>query len=241
VTADRRASRPPDAGVPDPPAVRVLPLRVKGVAFVNYCYVALHERTRDAVVVDPAWELGTIERALAARGAWLRGILLTHAHEDHVNLADALATRHGCPVHMSEDEIECYGFRCSNLRPFRSEAPIRAGALEIEPIATPGHTKGAVCYRIGDDLFAGDTLFAEGCGLCVGRGADPDALFDSLQKLKARLGPATRIFPGHSYGVPPGQPFSSLLAGNIYLMFERRSHFVSFRMRPNQKGTMQFK
>lgn len=220
---------------------RVVPVKVTHSNFTNYCYIALNQATRESVVVDPAWELGKIEATLSAYGASVRAILLTHSHHDHVSLADVLATRQGCPVYMSEEEARYYGFQCSNLRLIRSETPLRLGSLEIMPILTPGHTKGSVCYLVGDNLFTGDTLFAEGCGMCTGRGADPHALFDSLQKLKHKLSSKNKIFPGHSYGMPPGQFYSSLLERNIYLMLEDRSRFVSFRMRQNQTGLMAFK
>jgi hydroxyacylglutathione hydrolase len=219
----------------------VTPLRVARSAFVNYCYILTNPQTRDSVVVDPAWELDTIDRALAARGSALRGVLLTHSHHDHVHLAETLARREGCPVFMSEEEAGFYGFRCTNLELIRSERALRVGSIDVVPIATPGHTKGGLSYLTGDAVFTGDTLFAEGCGICAGHGADPSVLFDTLQKLKSRLAPGVRVFPGHSYGLPPGQTFSSLSAVNIYLMFHEREHFVSFRMRKDQKRLFEFK
>ena len=39
---------------------------------------------------------------------------------------------------------------------------IPLGPLEIEVIATPGHTSDGVTYRIGDALFVGDTLVRAG-------------------------------------------------------------------------------
>jgi glyoxylase-like metal-dependent hydrolase (beta-lactamase superfamily II) len=96
---------------------------------------------------------------------------------------------------------------------------------------TPGHTAGGVCYLIENNLFSGDTLFAEGCGYCSGRGADPRAMFHSLQLLKRTIAPQTLVFPGHSYGQLPGQTFGSLLKNNIYLAFDDERKFVQFRMR----------
>ncbi len=77
--------------------------------------------------------------------------------------------------------------------------------------------------------------------MCIGDGADPVALFRSLQRLKASLAPHTRIFPGHSYGQPPGRTFSSLLKSNLYLQFDRESDFVAYRMRRGQTGWANFK
>ena len=52
---------------------------------------------------------------------------------------------------------------------------VAVGRHTFEVIHTPGHTPGSVCYRIGANLFTGDVLFAEGCGLC------PDA--DSADRM----------------------------------------------------------
>lgn len=72
---------------------------------------------------------------------------------------------------------------------------ISVGGIDVKIIATPGHTKSGVCYLIGGNLFSGDTLFIEGCGLCYGRGADPRELYISLTKLKNILPNDTLVFP----------------------------------------------
>jgi hydroxyacylglutathione hydrolase len=109
----------------------------------------------------------------------------------------------------------------------------------IEPIFTPVHTPGCICYLIGDNLFTGDVLFAEGCGICLDT-ESAHAMFASLQDLKARLQPQTCIFPGHSYGNPPGQILSQLLKDNIYLQFSDRDSFAAFRLRSGQSKTKMF-
>jgi hydroxyacylglutathione hydrolase len=109
----------------------------------------------------------------------------------------------------------------------------------IEPILTPGHTPGCTCYLIGNNLFSGDVLFAEGCGMCPDIQA-AHAMFASLERLKAWLKPDTRVFPGHSYGMPPGQPLSRLLRDNMYLQFSNRDAFAAFRLRSGQDMARMF-
>jgi hydroxyacylglutathione hydrolase len=194
---------------------------------------------RDAVLVDPSWEMETIERALRVSGARLRGVLVTHAHFDHVHLAEAVATRHGCPIWMSNTEIASSGFHARGLVGL-DEEPWSIGGLHIEPIETPGHTPGSVCYLIGDSAFTGDVLFAETCGLCSDAKA-AYAMFASLERLKERLGPRTRVYPGHSYGVPPGQTMTQVLKDNIYLHFRDPESFAAYRLRRGLDRTSAFR
>jgi hydroxyacylglutathione hydrolase len=225
----------------DNEATVVHTIKVKYRHFINYCYLVIDPKTRDAIIVDPAWEMEKIQDIINSEQANLKSVLLTHHHKDHVNLADRVAQEYNVTVHMSETEIQRYGFTCSNLVPFQTSKDIDSGSLPVDPIHTPGHTKGAVCYLINNALFTGDTLFTEGCGLCFGPGADPSEMYDSLNQLKTNLSPDCRIYPGHSYGRQPGMSFKFLLKYNIYLSFLRREDFIAFRMREGQKGLMNFR
>jgi hydroxyacylglutathione hydrolase len=219
VTAERHA--------PD-----VVMLHVSQGAMRNFNYLVVDPATRQAVIVDPAWEMETIDRALAASRAELRGVLLTHSHHDHIHLAKTVADKYGCPIWMSHAEIASSGFSAPQLVGIGEES-WSVGQLLIEPIFTPGHTPGSTCYRIGENLFTGDVLFAEGCGLCTDTAA-AYRMFDSLELLKSRIEPYTRIFPGHSYGQPPGRLMSQLLQENIYLQFSDKESFAAFRLRRGQ-------
>jgi len=86
---------------------------------------------------------------------------------------------------MSKAEIAFSGFSARQLIALDG-APWTVGQMVIEPIFTPGHTPGCVCYLIGDDVFTGDVLFAEGCGICPDVPA-AHAMFESLKNLQARL------------------------------------------------------
>lgn len=198
----------------------------------NNNYLVVDPNTHQAVVIDPAWQKEKIDEALQKTKATLSGILITHSHFDHINLAKPLAEFYNCPIWMSEKEIALSGFSAPQLVAI-NEIPWYVGKLKIQPIATPGHTPGCICYLIGSNLFSGDVLFAEGCGICPSIHAAHE-MFHSLEKLKRILPLATHIFPGHTYVRPPGQKFSDLLQRNMYLQFPDSESFAAYRMRKGQ-------
>lgn len=200
----------------------------------NNNYLIVDPATHQAVLVDPAWQIDLIHAALSNTQSSLRGILLTHAHADHIDLAKSLADFYDCPIWMSRQEIAASGFRAPQLIGI-GETAWKVGSMRIEPILTPGHTPGCVCYLIGEHLFTGDVLFAEGCGICNGIDA-AHAMFDSLQRLKSRLRPDTKIYPGHTYARPPGQRFADVLSYNMYLHFADKHSFAAFRLRKGQSA-----
>jgi hydroxyacylglutathione hydrolase len=215
----------------------VVTLDVHYRAMKNFNYLIVDPESGQAVIVDPAWELGKIERAIEEQQVTLSGILVTHSHPDHIHLATPLSEKYGCPIFMSNEEIAASRFSARNLVGI-DETPWEVGEMLIEPVITPGHTPGSTCYLIGDNLFTGDVLFAEGCGMCPDTQA-AYAMYASLEQLKKRTGLQTRVFPGHSYGQRPGQAMSQLYRDNLYLQFKDKDSFAAFRLRSGQhKATM---
>lgn len=96
--------------------IQVISLRVRSDQIINYCYVIIDSNTKSTVLVDPAWEQDTIEKALAANQAKVSAILLTHYHRDHVNLCESFAKKYNVPVYMSKVEKEYYDFQCTNFQ-----------------------------------------------------------------------------------------------------------------------------
>ena len=200
----------------------------------NYNYLIADIKHRQAVIIDPAWEMPKIDAALQHVDCELIGILLTHSHPDHIHLSKPLAAKHSCPIWMSERECVYSGYKADELL-YISQSPWRIADITIEPIFTPGHTPGSVCFKIGNNLFTGDVLFAEGCGLCPNEQAAYE-MFESLQRLKEYCHAETRIYPGHSYGLPPGQTYARIQQSNIYLNFSDKNSFARFRLRKNQQS-----
>lgn len=205
----------------------------------NYIYVIIDDKTNEGYLVDPAWNLDNINAQLS--DIKLKGILLTHHHFDHMNLAGKIALQHEIPVYMSKVEIDFYQFKCKNLIPLENDTPLPLGSSNVKTIDTPGHTKGSACYYFDGNLFTGDTVFIEGCGLCSAEGGDPYQMFESIQKLKEMIHPDTAIYPGHSYGLDVGVKMSFLIDQNIYFHFDDVTKFVNFRMRNTQRNLFSFK
>ena len=76
---------------------------------------------------------------------------------------------------------------------------VAVGGLTFEVLDTPGHCPDHIAYWSKADrvVFAGDTLFALGCGRVLG-GCTPAELHASLQKLKA-MPDETQVYCGHEY------------------------------------------
>lgn len=221
-------------------SITLVKTKVTRSVFKNYCYTIVDQENHSAIFIDPAWEMDKILRDIEQYAVVPKAVLLTHHHMDHVHLAGDFAKTFNIPVYISQDEIDFYGYSCTNLVGLKSYSPFFIDNVYIKPIHTPGHTYGGICYLINDYLFTGDTLFIEGCGVCLGKGSSPEALYQTLQNLKAVIPYETRIYPGHSFGKEPGVTFEELLQLNIYCHFKTEKDFVGFRMRSQQNKTFSF-
>ena len=216
-------------------SLEVAVLKMVNKNMINYNYLLVNHVSRDALIVDPAWDFEKIEYSLYTRAAQLKGILITHSHHDHIDLAKPLSEKYNIPIWISKEEVEYSGFDAHNIELFNNNVPWVEASMVIEPIFTPGHTPGCVCFKVGNNLFTGDVLFAEGCGIVPSEDAAFE-MYDSLQLIKSSIDGSTKVYPGHSYGKAPGQSFSDVLDNNIYLHFRDKAAFAKFRMRKRQNN-----
>jgi len=151
------------------------------------------------VVVDPGPEDETHLGALARAGA-VELILVTHRHADHTAGSARLHGLTGAPVRAA-DPRHCHG----GGDPLAHGEVLRAAGVEIEVLATPGHTSDSVCFHLPADGQAGSVLTGD---TVLGRGTTvldfPDGTLgdylSSLVRLEA-LGPAT-VLPAHGPVLP---------------------------------------
>lgn len=206
----------------------------------NFSYIVVDKATKSALVIDPAWDFKIIEDKLFQEGAYLEKIFLTHSHYDHVNLVAPLVDRFNCNVYMSKYEIEYYNFKCKNLISLIDYQTVNIGNTSVLCLHTPGHTAGGMCYLLENCIFTGDTIFIEGCGICSLPGGCPKKMYHSIKKIVQLVRTDIRVYPGHSFGMAPGQTIQYLTKENIYFQIDKIEHFINFRMRKNQKRILDF-
>ena len=171
--------------------------------------------------VDSAAADAVLDRA-AERGWTIEWILETHVHADHLSAAPLFKRRTGAKAAIGSgirDVQAVFGpmFGADDLAPDGGDFDrlladgdrLPLGGLEIEVIATPGHTPADVAYRVADAVFVGDSLFMPDYGTARTDfpGGDARQLFRSIQKLLALPG-ETRLFMCHDYKAPGRDAFA---------------------------------
>lgn len=121
----------------------------------------------EVVVIDAAHDAAAIEAAL--EGRTLRAIICTHAHNDHIDAAPALAAATGAPVLLHPDDLPLWNQTHPDRAPDGELADgqeLEVAGIRLQVLHTPGHAPGAVCLYAPEltTVFTGDTLFQGGPG-----------------------------------------------------------------------------
>lgn len=191
-------------------------------------YLVADLATRNAAVIDPVLDydhksgevdvrsVSEILREANALGLTIGWVLETHAHADHLSGAPFIKAKTGAKVGIGEhikdvqrifrplfniDDLKTDGSDFDHL--FCDGEIFSIGNLNVEVIYTPGHTPADVCYKIGDAVFVGDTMFMPDYGTARADfpGGDARQLHRSIMKILA-LPSATRLFMCHDYKAP---------------------------------------
>jgi hydroxyacylglutathione hydrolase len=157
--------------------------------------VLIHDPETNVTASIDAPEAVKVEAALQEKGWKLTHILTTHHHGDHTGGNAALKARTGCRIIGPRNEAA----KVPGIDEKVGGGDTFAfGPHRLEVLDTPGHTAGHITYVIPSAkvAFAGDTLFAMGCGRVIE--GTPQMMWDSLKKLMA-LPRDTAVYCGHEY------------------------------------------
>jgi glyoxylase-like metal-dependent hydrolase (beta-lactamase superfamily II) len=202
----------------------------------NFAYLIGSRRTRECLIVDPAWDTGALIDAAARDGMRVVGALVTHYHPDHVGgamgpfavpsgLADLVA-KAPARIHVNKHEADglkvITGVAESDLVRHEHDDVVELGEVSIQLLHTPGHTPGSQCFLVRDRLIAGDTLFVDGCGRVDLPGGNPADMQATLRHL-AELPEHIVLHPGHDYGATPTATLGAQKQTNPYLVRAMRA------------------
>jgi glyoxylase-like metal-dependent hydrolase (beta-lactamase superfamily II) len=177
------------------------------------CTVLGDEHSREAIVIDPGYDVPKILAMLAKHQLTVKQIVVTHAHIDHIASAQTLKELTDAPILYSQADIPqlaIMGVQASwfnlavptVLPPDHSPADgevVSVRGVDAKVLYTPGHTEGSVCLYLPAEglLLAGDTLFAGGVGRTDFPGGNEGKLMASLRDRLMPLPDATVVVPGH--------------------------------------------
>ncbi|WP_329563090.1 MBL fold metallo-hydrolase [Kitasatospora sp. NBC_01266] len=155
---------------------------------------------RDAVVIDPAHDAEAIAAKVGDRR--VLAIICTHAHNDHVNAAPALAAITGAPILLHPADLPLWKQVHPGDHPdeeLTDGQRITVGGLYLHIRHTPGHSPGGVSVYVPalGAVFTGDTLFQGGPGATGRSFSDFPTIIDSIRERLLTLPPETVVHTGH--------------------------------------------
>jgi hydroxyacylglutathione hydrolase len=192
--------------------------------FDQVAYLVWKTGSDEALVVDPGFDVDSLEDHLKRHSLRLAAILITHGHADHIAGNAAVKTNHPhAPLIIGVNEAHLLTDATANLSaafglPLTSPAADRlvsdgerldVAGLSFEVREIPGHSPGSVVY-IADQfdppfVLAGDVLFAGSVGRVDLPGGSGKQLVTGIQRKLFNLPDGTVIYPGHGPSTTVGR------------------------------------
>lgn len=178
-------------------------------------YLVGDSKTKEAVVIDPAWDGHLILEEADKRGWDIKNIWLTHAHFDHLGGASGVSNGLNPPPKVALHPDDRYmwdakgGARMFGLQDIDpgpepsidlSQGQILLlGKTEFKVRHAPGHTPGHVMFycESANVLFCGDVIFRTSIGRTDLPRGDHATLIDTIRTQVLTLPDDTRLLNGH--------------------------------------------
>jgi hydroxyacylglutathione hydrolase len=185
--------------------------------FMKNGFVVTCETTSAAIIIDPGDEVDALIAYARQSDITVKGILLTHAHVDHITGVGRAKAAFEVPVWLHRDDLFLYdevvehgamfGMKVERQPPvdafYEPGVAFTFGDYVVDIRHTPGHCPGGVCLAIGRsdtverELFVGDTLFAGSIGRTDLPGGDHATLLRSIREELFAFPDDTVVHPGH--------------------------------------------
>lgn len=162
---------------------------------------------KECVIVDAAHDAAPILDAVGGRT--VKAVLCTHAHDDHITAVGEVfdATKAPSYLHPSDRMLWDRVYSVGPDHELADGDRIEVGEVTIEVIHTPGHSPGAVCFRIPTlgVVLTGDTLFDGGPGATGRSFSSYDTITDSIRTKLFALPAETIVLTGHGDSTTIGE------------------------------------
>jgi len=228
----------------------------------TWTHLVICQNTNEGVLIDPVLDynpnnantstkfIDDILSYIAQRSIYLRYVVETHAHADHLTSAAYVNDKTGAKLAIGEgiSGIQETFKHVFNLGcKFKSDGSqfdlllkdsdvLSFGECSFLVLHTPGHTDDSVCYCIGESVFIGDTIFSPeyGSARCDFPGGNAGKLYNSVHKIY-QLGEEKKLYLCHDYPPKTRQPKAWFISkeqqlNNIHLSLNiTKSEFIELR------------
>lgn len=163
--------------------------RVVGIYQEN-CYLIKKENY--GLVVDPGDE---VEKLLDMIGnTKVEGILITHAHFDHIGALKELEEKLNVPIYYHNINNELQYEKLINIK----EQDYNTNHFKFKVVYTPGHRNDSVTYYFEEEqiMFTGDFLFYLSIGRTDLEYANKNDMVNSIKLIKSYQDDIV-FYPGH--------------------------------------------
>ncbi len=177
----------------------------------NNLYLLTREGGKEAIVVDPSIESEAVLSEIVKRGLEVKRILLTHAHADHIIMAQRFHDATKAPVWLHVGDREFYerggeqaaafGLPWFGAPPIahwiEDQEDVGLDVIPVRAVHTPGHSPGSVTFIVNEGLIVGDVLFKGSVGRVDFPGGDWTILSRTIREKLFTFPHGTRVLPGH--------------------------------------------
>ncbi len=182
----------------------------------NNTYLAYCPGSKEAIVVDPSFEIDPVIDRINELSLKVRFIINTHSHFDHIAGNDAVKKATGAKLAIHSIEAGNLSDPEKNLSsaipPIVTSEPAdilleegqeivmetHLGPVVFKVLWTPGHSPGHICLKFHRGIFTGDIIFDGSIGRTDLPGGNMKDMKNSLTRLWKELPDDFEILPGHA-------------------------------------------